>query len=116
MQDADLVSAYKIGLQWNVPIDAETTGGSEITGFNLRFAALTSCVSCSDIADDCINQRNGIVWQTTGIMYDTGILGPVSSFIFTAKKGVTYVFSIAARTVIGRVCYTCSWMFFKYGT
>jgi hypothetical protein len=103
-QDPDTVSAYKVGLQWTIPIEAEITGGSEITGFNLRYAVLSQCkTGCSDTTDLCNAERASIQWKTDGIGFGTGILGPVSSYTFMAKKGSTYVFSLAARTAIGRV-------------
>jgi len=39
----DQAANYKIGLEWSIPIDAETTGGMSLSGFTLRYADLSSC-------------------------------------------------------------------------
>lgn len=95
--DPDLGSRYKIGLEWTIPIDAETTGGMTLTGFALRYAHMTQCSSgCADASAACTDQRSNPPWV------DLPNVGAVASYQYLGLKGATYVFSIAGINGIGR--------------
>ena len=88
--DKDVKNAFRIGLEWKIPIDAETTGGMSLSGFVLRRAQLTSCLSCMDSGGACIAQRANPPWVVEASV------GNIDQHIFIGFKGSTYIFSIAA--------------------
>ena len=98
--DPDRGYTYNVRLSWDLPIDAETTGGDAITGFVLQYARLDGCDSCADASTACVSRRSQIPWESTGIGVG-GVLGEVTSQELALLKGSTYIFRIRAINVIG---------------
>ncbi|MGB1603998.1 MAG: hypothetical protein ACPIOQ_65305, partial [Promethearchaeia archaeon] len=61
-ENNDMGNMLKVGLEWVIPLDAETTGGMTLSGFRLRSARLTACANCMDESSACIAQRNQLPW------------------------------------------------------
>lgn len=94
----DLGANYRIGIEWTIPIDTETTGGMTLAGFVLEYGLLAGCQDgCADSSTACIASRSGILWTVVANV------GYVDRFEWTAGlKGMTYVFRISAVNGIGR--------------
>ena len=90
----------KVGLEWIIPLDAETTGGMTLSGFRLRSARLTACGNCMDTSQACITQRQQLPWVNAAT-----VSGQTDGYEFMALKGQTYVFNIAAINGIGEGAY-----------
>ena len=95
-ENNDIGNMLKVGLEWVIPLDAETTGGMTLSGFRLRSARLTACENCMDTSAACIAQRNQLPWVNAST-----VSGQTDAYEFMALKGQTYVFNIAAINGIG---------------